>query len=255
MRDKIKDVSKKTAALFIAAVLVLCTGGIMAAKAALNVVSPAYDAELDLAKVMDITILEGSGDSVSDAGATEAVLNAFKMSDGKTVNVSPGKVYDETLAIKNNSSRPMYVRMIVRKYWKDEKGNKATYADGEIKLDPKFIKLTYKGSAYNSDSWIKSAGESTDECNVYYYKSILTGTTDPLFDGVSLDRSVMDEYTTSSEKNNGKNVITYEYKYDKCSICLEAEAQAVQTHNAEDAIRSIWGVDATLSGGSIQSIK
>ena len=33
---------------------------------------------------------------------------------------------------------------------------------------------------------------------------------------------------------------------------LEAEVDALQTHNAEDAIRSAWGVDASVSGGTLR---
>ena len=39
----------------------------------------------------------------------------------------------------------------------------------------------------------------------------------------------------------------YEYKYDGYSFNLEAEVNAVQTHNAAEAIKSAWGVDVNVS--------
>ena len=48
-------------------------------------------------------------------------------------------------------------------------------------------------------------------------------------------------------------VITTEYAYDGYSFQVEVEADAVQTHNAADAIKSAWGVDVNVSedGNSI----
>ena len=40
--------------------------------------------------------------------------------------------------------------------------------------------------------------------------------------------------------------MTTVYEYDGAMFVLEAEVDAVQTHNAADAIRSAWGVEVTL---------
>ncbi len=48
-----------------------------------------------------------------------------------------------------------------------------------------------------------------------------------------------------SETAEGE-VITTSYRYDGYWMCLEAEVDAVQTHSAEDAIRSAWGVGVTV---------
>ena len=45
---------------------------------------------------------------------------------------------------------------------------------------------------------------------------------------------------------NGYQTISYEYEYDGFTFNIEAEVQAVQTHNAKDAIKSAWGVDVTV---------
>ena len=50
----------------------------------------------------------------------------------------------------------------------------------------------------------------------------------------------------------GSETIKASYRYDDCWLSLEAEVDAVQTHNAQEAIRSAWGVDVTvLDDGSI----
>ena len=133
MKDKIKNASRRTLALFAAALLALGAGSIMSARAVLNIVSDTFDTNLKMANVMEVTILEGKDNDVVDAGASAAILKALKDADGNAVNVIPGKVYDETLAVKNNSGRPMYVRMIVRKYWLDKNGKE------DAGLDPSLI--------------------------------------------------------------------------------------------------------------------
>ena len=48
------------------------------------------------------------------------------------------------------------------------------------------------------------------------------------------------------------NVITYEYKYDGYQSVVEVEGDAVQTHNAKDAIKSAWGVNVNVgSNGNL----
>ena len=37
------------------------------------------------------------------------------------------------------------------------------------------------------------------------------------------------------------------YDYDGASFVVEAEVDAVQTHNARDAIKSAWGVDVEVA--------
>ena len=44
------------------------------------------------------------------------------------------------------------------------------------------------------------------------------------------------------------HVITMIYKYDGVEFHVDVEVDAVQTHNAQDAIKSAWGVDATELG-------
>lgn len=45
------------------------------------------------------------------------------------------------------------------------------------------------------------------------------------------------------------------YAYDGYNFQLEAEADAVQTHNAQDAIKSAWGVDVDVDGNGNISLR
>ena len=45
---------------------------------------------------------------------------------------------------------------------------------------------------------------------------------------------------------NGWTTVTTVYEYDGAAFILEAEVDAVQTHNAQDAIRSAWGVEVSV---------
>lgn len=253
IREKTGNLSKRTLALFAAALLLLCVGGVTGVKAALNVTGSPYDANLELSQGMNITILEGTGEGQTDVGESGELLSKFKDKDsGKQIAaINPGKKYEETIAVKSNTGFPEYVRLVVRKYWLDENGKKAR------KLDPDLIKLRYDSSEYNSSTWLKNDAESTKETAVYYYKNVLSGTepSEPLFNNVSIDGSILKLVETKKTPNNGKTVITYIYKYDGYTFGIEADAQAVQTHNAKEAIKSVWGVDATLNGSAIESIK
>ena len=48
---------------------------------------------------------------------------------------------------------------------------------------------------------------------------------------------------------------TTTYAYDGYNFQLEAEADAVQTHNAQDAIKSAWGVDVDVDGNGNISLR
>ena len=67
----------------------------------------------------------------------------------------------------------------------------------------------------------------------------------PLCENIWIDGSIAElvEQVTNEEEGT----IQYIYKYNDYTFVLEAEVDAVQTHNAAEAIKSAWGVDATVS--------
>ena len=60
---------------------------------------------------------------------------------------------------------------------------------------------------------------------------------------------------TSQTDDNGLTTITTTYEYDGAQFVLEATVDAVQTHNAKDAIKSAWGVDVNISDDGALSLE
>ena len=53
------------------------------------------------------------------------------------------------------------------------------------------------------------------------------------------------------ESSNESGNKSYTYRYNDTQFCLEVEADAIQTHNPKEAIKSIWGVDGSAKGMNI----
>lgn len=168
--------------------------------------------------------------------------NTFE--DGKLV---PGKIYKEKLSVTNSGSIDNYVRVTLYKSWMDENGNK------ETTLAPDLIKLNGLGG----DGWIIDESASTEERTVLYYtRPVQAGEGIQLMDTISVDTSVADKVEKVPGKDAaGNDTITYKYKYDGYSFNLDAEVDAVQTHNAKDAIKSAWGVDVNVSSDGTLSLR
>lgn len=108
----------------------------------------------------------------------------------------------------------------------------------------------------NSDDWIVDETVTTKDRMVMYYKKVLLAgkTTTNLTDYIRIDDSIL---WKAEEKNitekNGYATIMMDYTYDGINFAIDIEADAVQTHNAEEAIQSAWGRDVTIdSNGNIE---
>lgn len=245
MRSKKSIVSTRTIAFIVVAVLLFASGGIMGARAALNIQSQNYNAEFDL-EHLSVQILENGKLTGADNDTTGKLIQYM---DGK---VKPGYVWDEAIAARNNSDVKEYVRLTIRKYWLDDKGKKAT------DLDPSLIKLYYgdKKEDYNKSAWQINNDETSTESKTYYLTKVLDGGKDspPVVDKLVVSDKIMAPENIKKEesKDGDKTTITYTYKYDGYRICLEADVQSVQTHNPDDAIPGIWGVqNVSASGGKL----
>lgn len=147
--------------------------------------------------------------------------------------------YPEAISVRNSGSIGEFVRVSIYRYWLDKDGNRVTA------LSPDLIDL----NLINQGSWIEDKSASTDERLVLYYTGLLQPgeTTSALSDTISIDNTVAKEVV---QEKNGSKIVT-KYKYDGVQFCLEATADAVQEHNAEEAILSAWGVKASVSGGTL----
>ena len=227
-------ISNKTIALIAAAMVLLAGGTYTGTKAVLNIFSPEHFLEFETDS--QAVQIQENGNAVT------ALLGGLS---GKII---PGKANREEIRAKNNTSdADQFVRIVVRKYWKDAAGNKAKDVDQKV-LDK--IQLTFA----NPNLWQKNNDETTAEREVYYYRNIVPagGVTEPLTSTLTVDSSVALEYTVAEPDAN--KVIRYSYDYDGYQVCIEAEAQSIQTHNARVAIRSIWGVTNVTASGSTLTV-
>ena len=91
-----------------------------------------------------------------------------------------------------------------------------------------------------------------------YYTNILpTGAAAPaLSDTLTINDGRAAKVTETRTTNAaGQTVITTTYDYDGVQFNLEAEVDAVQTHNAADAILSAWGVRVNITNDGRLSLK
>ena len=247
MKFGMKKRSTRTLALTVAAVLLFAVGGVMFAKAALNIRSNNLDETFELDHVY-VHLLE-NGTRVTDSTEETGVLI------GSIDKIVPGKVYEEVITAENATGTgtvdavDQYMRIILKKYWINPDGTKDTT------MDPALIHLGYGSKDYNEGPWQINDEETTPERTVYYYTKKLAGqeVTEPLIDYLQLDASIATDISdTNIIPTHDGDVYKFTYKYDGKTICVEADVQVLQPHNINDAIRSSWGVEnVTVSGGAL----
>lgn len=196
-------------------------------------------------------------------GTGELLQNLLeKNADGSMAEFVPGKTYQEELSVRNTGKINEYVRVTVYKYWTDPEGNKVFTEDNAKGsstpgLSPDLIRLEWANldSGDGKGSWIIDPMESTEteERTVLYYNRVLPvgegADTPPLTSTLTVDRRVADKVTkkTVTDEEAGYKIIRTSYDYDGWQFFIEAQVDAVQEHNAEDAIRSAWGRRVIIS--------
>lgn len=156
-----------------------------------------------------------------------------------------GKTYEQKVASKNIGGIDQYVRASVYRYWVDKDGRKAT------EVSPNDIELVF------GEGWIEDAESRTAERSVLYYPYIVNSgaTTSNLLEGIKLSDNVRTSFEHKERKTDtGATIITSTRKYQDLKFVIEVKVDAVQTHNAEDAIESAWGRKVKITNG-ILSLK
>ena len=250
-KKKVSHSTKVTAILMVAAVVLLLSSARGSTRAALVDQSENYTAEIGVSQI-GVSLLEngnivgsrdysGSGDVWN--GPPEGKLLTGLLGENEEFVI--GKKYDEVLSVRNTGTIDEYVRVRLYKSWQ--------YADGrkETALSPDLIKVNLPGNG-----WIEDAGDSTEERTVLYYPNILrSGEETPAFaDSVRIDSAIMTKVKESRTEENGVITITQEFSYNGVNFYLKAEVDAVQTHNAQDAIKSAWGVDVNVASDGTLSL-
>ncbi len=250
-----------TVAAFVLAVALLLFSSIGGARAALAYYSENYSTRVQM---YDIGVtLEENGKSVSwrnydtnssDGSWNESAGALLTQMLPKGEQLQIGKKYKEELRVKNTGTINQYVRVSIYKYWinapKGENQNETESSAKRIDLSPNLIKLHL---ANTGNKWLVDESASTTERTVLYYSKLLkSGDTTPIFaDSFSIDGMVATKVTQTTETKDGYTTVTTSYDYDGAQFCIEAKVDAVQEHNAEDAVWSAWGKRVTVDNGTL----
>lgn len=249
---RIKRFLKSPAATMIAFVLavgLLLFSTVGGARAALTYFSDTYVSRVQMSNI-GVTLLENGNEiakrdynKTSDGTWDEntGVLLANMLKKGEKFNV--GQKYKEELSVQNSGTIDQYVRVSIYKYWmKDGKKDQS--------LSPDLIDLNLVN--VGSD-WLLDESSSTDERTVLYYSKLLKeGKTSSLFaDSIKVD-SIIATKVTQVPVEGKPNTIRTVYDYDGMNFCVEVKVDAVQDHNAEDAIWSAWGSKVTVNDGTLK---
>lgn len=263
------------------AVLLLAFSAIGGTRAALTYYSENYVSTVQMHELGVSLVENGNVVASGDAGTSASTISSGSVTQGSTLLAKGtlilngaeepeavnepfklGAVYQEQLAVKNATDEgsqnhiTQYVRVTVQRYWLkpaetatvDEEGNSVTGWTKHPDLDPYLIDLNFK----TDEGWVIDPEATTPERTVLYYTQKLEpGKTTPLFaDTLQIDPSV--QVTVKQENKEG--VITNTYVYDGCAFQLEVKVDAVQDHNAADAIRSAWGREVTIGADGTLSL-
>lgn len=239
-RNKKRSFPKVTVLLLAASAVLLVGSGVGSARAALTYYSENYSVQMNMQSI-GVSLVENdqvvSSRDYADADKWEGTTEGSLLSNllGEDEKFTPGKKYDEAISVTNSGNIDTFVRVIITKSWQDANGGKNT------SLDPQLIELNY----LTDNGWVVAEDQSTTERTVLYYtKALPVGESTPaLSDTIRINESIASEVN----KTVKDNTITYTYKYDGYTFHLDAEVDAVQTHNAKDAIKSAWGVDVNVT--------
>lgn len=251
MMGKIKEFLKSpkaTITAFVLAMVLLLFSSVGGARAALTYYSENYTSRVRMDNI-GVTLME-NGEAISNRdyksssdGTWEentGSLLAGMLAEGEEVKL--GKRYQEELKVKNSGTIDQYVRVNVYKYWLNKDGEK------QRGLSPSLIGLNFVN--IGSD-WLVDEDASTTERTVLYYSKLLkSGEESSLFaDSLTIDSIIGTKVTQTTTKEGKYTTIKTTFDYDGVQFCVEARVDAVQDHNAEDAIWSAWGRKVQVNDG------
>ena len=219
-----KTFSLLTVLLAVLAVCLLVVGGIGVTRAVL-IESDTYSGTLETPEIA--VQLNENGKAVS---GEDALLQDL-LKDEEALAI--GKHYKEELTVTNTGTADQFVRVTLYKYWTDDEGKR-------VDLDTDYIGLVL------GEDWLVDESATTDERVVLYYSDKLSpdkgkNETTPLLKEIYADGDLALYVTETTETEGTHTTITSTYKYNGLNLNLEASADAVQTHHAQDAIEASWG--------------
>ena len=252
-----------TVALLSASVVLLAGSTVGSARAALTYYSENYGAQVEVSNI-GVSLVENDKviskrDYASNGKWDEATGDL--LTGLKEEKIVPGKQYEEAIKVTNSGSIDSYVRVILKKSWTNKEGVKDTTLSGKFfhcsSLLPLSLFILHR-TVHNMRRWLLlTHRRSLLFRYILYYTGILPAgeSTPALSDTLTIDGSIATKVKQDVTEKDGYKTITTTYAYDGYNFQLEAEADAVQTHNAQDAIKSAWGVDVDVDGNGNISLR
>lgn len=265
--------AKAVTAMLAASALLLLSGTVGGARAALTYASDVYSSRIRLENI-GVTLMEqGENDGeewkavswrnydengnweepeVVKSGKVPELLTGM-LKEGENPQI--GRKYKEELKVRNTGDIGEYVRVTIYKYWAKEENGRLLK---DLTLDPEVILLNLT----NSQDWEVDADASTPERTVLYYRKLLPAAekdgefseTSCFMDSLTIDKKIVNMVTEEVTKNGEYTSIKSVYAYDGKQFRIEVEVDAVQEHNAEDAILSAWGRNVAIENQTLSLI-
>lgn len=258
---------KTTVVAFGLAVALLLFSSIGGTRAALTYFSETYASRVQMSNI-GVTLMEKSDKDekakevskrdYSDASNGVWSENTGKLLEGMLIKgekLKPGKKYKEELSVQNTGDIDQYVRVNIYRYWVE--GNKeGEDAEKIVNLDPELIELNLVNTSDQGGKWLVDEEASTKERTVLYYSQLLPAgsTTDVFTDTLEINEIIASKVTQEVTEKDGYKTIKTTYDYDGVRFCIEANVDAVQDHNAEDAIWSAWGRRVSVNDGILSLV-
>ena len=243
---------KVLAAVTVLSVGLILFGGINGIAAAPSIQSRWFGGQLELDDI-DVMLLEKSSSDKEaqpvhgEHGTKDAAPLLTKLvPEGEEFEFD--KAYTEELSVKNALNKrnniggadgqggskliKEYVRVTVYRYWETKQ------EDGSYKknpnLDPSKIQIAWA----NDSKWKLDPTAHTQERDVLYYDKILYPN--------EVSSKLTDTVTISSD-------VKRDPSYKGARPVIWAEVDAIQTHNAKEAMMSAWGVNNLISVNSTEA--
>lgn len=239
---KLSGISKRTIFFSALAAILLCVAVCSTAFATLGFMSDSYELDFETSEIS--VSLSEQGEDADSVIVDDATLLSW-MKDDEPLKL--GYTYNERIAAINTSSQPEYVRVVVNKYWIIDNAQEGDSSEvvKDTTLNPSLIQL-----GFNTEEWtIDPTNPQSKEQTVLYSKNpIAPGASCNVVSTLRVDPSIL-TMTSSSETNN--HITTLTYAYNNVDLGIDVECDALQTHNATDAMRDAWGINPELLGINI----
>lgn len=250
---------------FGAAVALLLFSSIGGTRAALTYFSETYASRVQMYNI-GVTLMEKSDKDekakavskrdYSDASDGTWIENTGMLLEGMLdagETLKPGKVYNEELSVQNTGDIDQYVRVSLYKYWVDGEIKAGEEPEKIRNLDPGLIELNLVNTGDQGGNWLVDNEASTRERTVLYYSKLLPAgeTTVPFTDTLKINGIIASKVTQEVTGEKGHRTIKTTYDYDGVRFCIEAKVDAVQNHNAQDAVYSAWGRRVTVENETL----